>query len=272
MQMVFASFATSALLQLALICLLVKGPNDLLKTPVLYFLATLPIMVVLLRKARFKFMVTTLDIRRIFAHLSSSIIIWLISVCAQTYNNLDIIILGMFRPAAEVGYFTVARRTVATIGGLLVFLANAILPHLAHTFHGDSDQFHHATRRFLRLATLIAVFGFIPAIIFSKQLIISTVGAGYLDARAPLIIMIVGMTLVFFNMPYSTGLIAGGFEKKVLKQAAASALISVVSNFILVPKYGMIGAAVTFLIVEAVAFTWIIWIYHRKIGFRFAPL
>jgi O-antigen/teichoic acid export membrane protein len=56
-------------------------------------------------------------------------------------------------------------------------------------------------------------------------------------------------------------------EKAVMIQTAASAVLSLLLNFIIIPKYGIIGASISFTIVEVFAFVWILWIYERKIHY-----
>jgi O-antigen/teichoic acid export membrane protein len=70
---------------------------------------------------------------------------------------------------------------------------------------------------------------------------------------------------VIFNLPYSTGLIAAGKEKKVLKQVLASAALSVILNVFLMPRYGMIGASISFLCAEILAIVLILWAYRKHI-------
>lgn len=269
MRMVFVSFATTACLQIALIALFIKGPADILKVPVLYFVSMVPIIVLFLRRFRFKPMIGSEDLRKMFAYLSTSIILWLISLCAQIYNNLDIVFLGFFGRIADAGYFTVARRATSGIALLMVFLANALLPRLASSFVTDREgEFGRATKKFLVLAVALTLGVFIPLIIFSSDVIAMTVGERYLPASMPFKILMGGLILVLFNMPFSTGLIAGGFEKEILKQAASSACLSVVSNCILIPRYGMIGAAVSFVFAETLALIWILCLYRARIRRR----
>ena len=106
-----------------------------------------------------------------------------------------------------------------------------------------------------------------PSILLCEKIIILAVGNDYLPAVLPLNIMIVGLVFVLFNLPYSTGLIACGMEKDVMIQTAASAVLSLLINFIFIPRYGIIGASVSFTIVEIFAFVWIFWIYERKIHY-----
>ncbi len=265
MQMVFVSLATTTGLQLALIYTFVKGPNDLLKVPILYSLGTIPIILLFLRIFSFKPMLNALYLKNIKFYLSSSLVIWSISIFAQVYNGLDIVLLGLFRNPTEVSYFTVARRAVGGITLLLIVIVNALLPRLSCTFASDMLEFKKSVRKFLKLAIVLTFAVFLPIMIFDKWFIMLTFGNEYLPSRAPLNIMMGGIILVLFNLPFSTALIAACFEKEVLKQVAACACISVAMNLIMMPRYGMTGAAISFLMTEAVALAWILTAYRKKI-------
>ncbi|MBU0605223.1 MAG: oligosaccharide flippase family protein, partial [Candidatus Omnitrophica bacterium] len=107
MYMVFVSLGLTSFLQLLLSVLIVKNPGDLLKVPLINFFASIPVIVFFLSRLKFRLRLFTLDIKKIRVYLSSSIVIWSISIFAQVYNGLDIAILGFFRPPQEVGYFSV---------------------------------------------------------------------------------------------------------------------------------------------------------------------
>ncbi|MBU0881240.1 MAG: flippase [Candidatus Omnitrophica bacterium] len=268
MYMVFVSLGLTSFLQLLLSVLIVKNPGDLLKVPLINFFASIPVIVFFLSRLKFRLRLFTLDIKKIRVYLSSSIVIWSISIFAQVYNGLDIAILGFFRPPQEVGYFSVARRIVGGVTLLMTFLASAVLPHLSSTFKDDMPGFRRGTRKFLKMSGMILVLIFVPVILFSSQIISLTVGNEYLPASMPLKIMMIAIVLVTFNLPYSTGLIAARLEKEVLKQACASAALSLFLNFLLIPRYGMIGASVSFFFAELLALIWIITVYNNKIRAR----
>lgn len=266
MHMVFISFFVTSVLQLVLLLAFVKTPLDVGKVPIIYFFAAVPIIVLFLRRLRFKLMMKEMDLLKITNYLAGSAILWSISMLAQVYNNLDIILLGFFRRPEEVGYFTIARRFIGGVTFLLIFLTNAILPRLAHTFsRREASYFNSATKKFVKLSVVMIFLLFIPILIFSRPLIVLTVGNEYLPAMIPLRIMICSLMLVLFNLPYSTGLIAASMEKEVLKQVAASATVNICLNLVLIPKYGMIGASVSFFFSELLALTWILWVYKHKL-------
>lgn len=269
MRMVLVSFGTTTMLQFGLIYMLVKGPNDLLKSALIYSLVAFLIPVLFLVHFKYRPKLETSYLKQIKVYLSSSIIIWSIAIFAQVYNGLDIVLLGFFRSPEEVGYFTVARRAIGGATLLMIFLANALLPRLSSTFlTKDIGQFTSATHKFLKISVFLAAFVVIPLIFLSSGIISLALGSEYLPAALPFKIMAVAFIFVMFNLPYSTGLVAAGFEKAVLKQVSVSALVSVFLNVFLMPRYGMIGASISFFIAEAVAIVWILWAYRRHIGIR----
>ncbi|MDP2929056.1 MAG: flippase [Candidatus Omnitrophota bacterium] len=265
MHMVFISFATTTLLQLLMIWAFVKGPGDVLKATPIYSLAAFFIPVLFLIHFKYKPKLDFTYLKQIKSYLASSLIIWLIAIFAQVYNGLDIVLLGLFKSPEEVGYFTIARRAIGGSALLMVFLANALLPRLSATFSNDVCQFNSATGKFLKISSALTVFVFLPVIIFSDHIISFALGPEYLPASLPFRIMGLGLILVVFNLPYSTGLIAARKEKEVLKQVLASASLSVIINIFLMPGYGMTGAAISFLFAEILALLWILRAYKKHI-------
>lgn len=266
MHMVFLSFAVTSSIQVILIYFFVKGPGDLLRVAPIYFLAIFPVVAVFLKRLKFSFTFREGPLIKAFSYMPGALAIWSISMCTQVYNNADIFLLGLMHHMDEVGYFSIARRTTGAVTLLMVFLANAVLPRLSATFHTNFNEFRQATRKFARVAILFIIFVLVPLIVFSKQVILVTVGSGYLSAKLPLQLLTIGLVMILFNMPYSTGLIASGFEREVLRQAGASAVLSIGSNLLLIPRYGMVGASISFLLAEALALGWILVVYRKRIG------
>jgi len=265
---IFLSFTVSTFFQCALLYVLIKDPNDVLKVPLAYIAAPLPIAILFLRRLRFRFMISVAGLRDMRHHLSSALVIWGISICAQVYNSFDIVILGALKHPEEVGYYSVARRISSGIVLFACFLASAVLPRLSHAYLNDKRQFQAATRKYLLINVFILCTMVVPIALFSRQFITLTVGEAYVPAFVPFTIMMAAVFCIMLNLPFSSGLIAAGFEKDVLKQAAACAVVSVLSNLILIPRYGMVGAALSFLLAETLALVYIQYIYRAKIIVR----
>jgi len=266
MHMVFISMTVTGGLQLGLALICIKSPADIAKVPLLYMAASIPMAVFLLRRIDFRLKIRWEELKRIAAFLSSSFTIWAIGIFSQIYNSLDIFILGLSRTPEEVGYYTVARRIIGTLAGLFAFLAAAVLPSLSRSaFDKNMPRFRTATRKFLVIGIFLTLTVLLPLSVFGTSVITLAVGAEYSPAGLPLKLMTAALVLILFNLPFSTGLIASGHEKDVLKQAFASAVVSISSNFLLMPKYGMIGGSISFLLAESLALVWILCLYHKRI-------
>lgn len=264
MHFVFISLVTTSALQFFFIWLLVKGPYYFVSVPAILFITTLPIVIIYLWILKFRLKIRTLDFKILKFYFSSALVIWAISLFAQVYNGFDVIMMGWLRPASEVGYFTIARKFIGGITFFSIFLANAALPRYAATLKEGLDRFKVNTYQFLRVVILIGA-ALLILVLFSKKLIIFAVGSEYLAANMSFKILMLGVVFVLLNLPFSTALIAAGWEKEVLKQAIASALLNVGLNFYLIPKWGMEGASLSFVYAEALAVIWVIYIYRKKI-------
>lgn len=265
MHMVLVSVATTTFLQLFLVWTFVKGPSDILKVTPVYSLAAFLIPVLFLIHFRYRPKLDFTYLKQIKRYLTSSLVIWLIAIFAQVYNGFDIVLLGLFKSPEEVGYFTIARRAIGGSTLLMVFLANALLPRLSATFSSDICQFNRATGKFLQVSSSLTVLLFLPVIVFSDHIMSLALGSEYLPACLPFKIMGLGLIIVLFNLPFSTGLVAAGKEKEVLKQVLASASLNVILNISLMPRYGMIGAAVSFVCAEILAIILILLAYRKHI-------
>lgn len=264
MHMVFISLVTTSALQFFFIWILVKGPYYFVSVPTILFITTLPIIIIYLWILRFRLRIRTLDFKILRLYFSSALIIWAISLFAQIYNGFDVIMMGWLRSPSEVGYFTIARKFIGGITFFSIFLANAALPRYAATLKEGWDKLRGHTYQFLKVVVLISA-ALLILVLFSKKLIIFAVGNEYLAADKSFKILLLGVVFVLLNLPFSTALIAAGWEKAVLKQAIASALLNVGLNLYLIPKWGMEGASLSFIYAEALAVIWVIWLYRKKI-------
>lgn len=271
MQMVFVSLVTTVSLQFLAVLFIINHDNYYYALPAVLVLATLPIAVVYLGILRFRPRFFSLDFNALKVYFSSALAIWAISLFAQVYNGFDVVLMGWLRSPAETGYFTVARRFTGGLTFISIFLASAALPRYAVSLSKGRRQCRKITLDFLKVVVSAALVLFALIIVFSRKMILLAVGAEYLPAEPALKVLMIGVGLVFLNLPFSTALIACSQERAVLRQAFASAALNIGLNFLLIPKWGMEGAAWSFVCAEALSLAWVIYLYKRKI-FSSQPL
>ncbi|HEY4413965.1 MAG TPA: oligosaccharide flippase family protein, partial [Gaiellaceae bacterium] len=108
--------------------------------------------------------------------------------------RVDVLVLGLFVPLADVGYYFVA----ALFAELVVTIANAfqssVLPLVSH-YEGRDEQ-TRTTIAAIRHHTILALFATAANAIFSPLVILVALSHGYRPAILPFFILLPGMVLL----------------------------------------------------------------------------
>lgn len=164
-------------------------------------------------------------------------------VSAWALALVDRIILSRLGSIAEVGQYAVANRLASLLLiGLTAFLF-ALTPFLLATYSENAAQEKAARARTLTYLTFILSFSGLVLTLFAWE-IIRIVAPAFIDAYkavGPLMLGAVGYGLVSllttgFSIARKTGRIA------VLTLFAAG--VNIAANFVLIPPYGIVGAAI----------------------------
>ena len=182
----------------------------------------------------------------------------------QIYHSADIVFLGFTNPGVELGYYTGAYRIVNVLSIIPGIFYLIFLPDLAKI---SSDFFSAiATRTYV--LTLICCGTLVTAgcYFFSGQLISLLLGTSYLPALHVFSILLINVFLIFVNVSLAHLLIAWNQHKKYLVVVSLGALTNIVCNIILIPRYGIIGAAIATVCAECAVLLTSVYYHHRLHG------
>ena len=169
-------------------------------------------------------------------------------------DQADILILGMLRPVADVGIYRVA----VEMSGFVAFGLHAgnvvIAPQIARIYaQGDMVRL----QRLVAISARVFFFTALPvALVFfaaGGHIAAWIFGPAFLRAQTPLALLAAGQ---FANASMgSVGFLLTmcGHEKVAAQILLRTALLNIALNFVLIPLFGMNGAA------GAAAFTIILW-------------
>lgn len=156
-------------------------------------------------------------------------------------QRLDVVILGFFAPLSAVGFYVVAQ----TVAELVVVLGrsfqSSVLPLVAHRA-GQDDQ-NALSGLALRNHGLLAAVATVANAGVGTLLVLFAFGPSYHDALVPMLILLPGMWFL------STGVVIGGDLRGRGRPGAASALagaaliVTIVLDVLLIPEFGVSGAA-----------------------------
>jgi O-antigen/teichoic acid export membrane protein len=190
------------------------------------------------------------------------------SIFAIVIPRIDTLAIGLFLGSEEVGIYSAAVKT-ATIIGITLAAVNTIISPMIVSHYTRRDM--AGLQDVVSLATLVS-FGVslllaAGMVVFSGP-ILHSFGGEFIRARASLFLLILGQ-LVNVGMG-SVGLlmILTGYEKQSAVILGWSALIIAVLDFLVIPAFGIIGAA----FVSVLGYLlWNLWIYRlavKHLGIR----
>lgn len=159
-------------------------------------------------------------------------------------NQIGILILGIYSTAPDVAFYKVAT-SAATMSIVGLQIVNMVMgPHIAklHAL-GDSGS----VQRFASISAIFCVATIAPMFLgfalYGQEIITIIYGLSYIRSYEPLIILVAGQVI---NAAYGiVGLLLGmtGYENQAARWLAVSTGVNVFFSFLLIPKFGSIGAA-----------------------------
>src|SRR5690554_144419 len=178
------------------------------------------------------------------AWLSSVVPLAMLSGLDILVTETDIVMLGIFRTAEEVGIYRVALQgaLLTTIGITAANMVSA--PYFSKfTFNSDKKNLENLAKQSARLAFFLALPTSLLFLIFGKELILLVFGPAYVSAYLPLLILAIGQTIHAAGGAGGLILNMNGYEKSTLLILALAACLNVILNFIMIPYWGISGAA-----------------------------
>lgn len=160
------------------------------------------------------------------------------------YLRGGVFTLAHFRGLAEVGQYGVAYKVLDVLAAMPVMFMGLVLPKLTHAWtSGNKPEFRaylqHAFDFFMILAFPLAVGAQVVGVALTSFI----AGSGYEPAGAVLRVLIVAVLFVFASSLYSHTIVAIEKQHVIMWGFAATAIVAIVGNLVIVPTYGMWGAA-----------------------------
>ena len=187
------------------------------------------------------------------------------TVVFYLYSYIDMVMLGVLRGNAETGLYSGAYRIYEGIGIVPQMLQVVVIPRLARHFMTDSTAHGQLSRTGLAICVMLAMPVSAGTIMLAAPLVTLLFGAEYAAAGSALQVLAGGFIFVFpLFVLYAIALSvdAGGL---LLRTALIGSLANIAMNLLLIPPYGMHGAAAATVAGEALSVSVLTWGLRRQI-------
>jgi O-antigen/teichoic acid export membrane protein len=164
---------------------------------------------------------------------------------SEVYYRADTLIVSLYRPYAEVGFYALGYRVVELLGMLPAIVMTSVFPLLSRYLHESREL---ARRTIDAAADLFIAFGLPLAaggLVVAPQLVRLIGGEAFEGAADTLRILLFAGALAFVSGLFGMALIAGDHQRSALWLSVAALALNVPLNFALVPALGIDAAAAT---------------------------
>jgi len=192
---------------------------------------------------------------------------------AMVFSWADSFIIGVFLDVENVGFYSAAVSLYIFLGGIVGALATALFPAFS-TIEAvrDKKMMREVINRSLKYTIYLILPASFGLFMLSGPTIRILFGGDFYSAVLPLQILVFGsLFLAVSRICYS--FIAGtGDPASYTRYMIFSGIINIILNVILIPLYGLVGAAIATTISLFILFLLTIVFVHKRIGIGFGYL
>lgn len=185
-----------------------------------------------------------IDLKFTMELIKKTYVFALILICATIYWRVDAVILPKMQGNDNAGLFGAAHRLFYFNQIMIVSFFTAFFPVISRLFAKQKDAFQMACRKSIQYLSIIGFPIALFVTVFSKNIILVFFPEEYLEA-APTLIILMGAWLLFaITEVFGYALLASNNQKFDLKVNIIALVCKIFLNFILIYKFGFIGAAI----------------------------
>lgn len=184
--------------------------------------------------------------------LTSAIPFGLLLVSLGVINSIDTTMLGKISGETEVGLYGAVIRITSVLSIIPLMAATAMFPATSRLYFTSLEKARSIFLNLIRLMMYIGLPIAVGTTIIGSSLIVLVYDTTFLPAALPLKIVIWSIALAFLNLPMVMFLSSIEKQKQATIIIGIGAIFNVIFNFILIPEYGMVGAATTTVISQII--------------------
>jgi O-antigen/teichoic acid export membrane protein len=159
-------------------------------------------------------------------------------------ERIDIIMLGIFSTTQTVGVYSVAAKLASATSFCLIGVNAIIAPKLSELHWSDNHTDLKQVVRFAAKLMFMTAFPVLLALLFWSEFFLGLFGDEFKIGKQVMILLCVGQFVNAACGSVGYFLNTTGRQRIFRNIVLCAALINIVLNCILIPRYGMVGAAI----------------------------
>ncbi|GAB5413439.1 MAG: flippase [Congregibacter sp.] len=183
--------------------------------------------------------------------LRDSWALMLSSVAVVLYMRIDQIMLGQMLGDEAVGIYSAAVRISEVWYFIPMVITASVFPAILEAKDLSEARYYAQLKHLFNLMSIISLPGALLLSLMSPFLVATLFGDSYAAAAGVLAVHVWAAFFVFLGVASSKWFLAEGLQKLLFLRTVINAVINIALNYLLIPEYGPIGAAIALLISQS---------------------
>ena len=178
----------------------------------------------------------------------------LISAFLSLYQYSDSVMLGLFHLIKDNGFYNAAYKILDLAVLPIALITSVFFPIISslnpQKNEENKKQLNYVFSRYFAYSLGLMVFITLSVFFLAPLIIFVVYGVAYQPSLLALQILLLANIAIYLSWPFNNLLIAFNYQKQQMTISSIGALINIILNLILIPKFSLYGAAL------ATAFTY----------------
>lgn len=183
------------------------------------------------------------------------------------YFRIDSVLIFLFLGKEETGLYVAAFKLIESLALILASIRAALFPALSRTFLKNPKESHQIFERAIRILFLIGVPVSVIMVLLAPQLVQIIFGSDFEMSAVVLKILAAPFLFLILNEFITYLLFAVNETKNVIKIAIAGAIFCIIANCLIIPRMGIMGAAVVAGLTELLVLILFFLTINKKYGY-----
>lgn len=180
----------------------------------------------------------------------------------------DILMLSWMRTAPELGFYSAAQKPVQLLSALPFVVAASFFPVMARLADTNKVRFRLVMEQALTMVMSLALPFIIGGILLGDQLTTLLYGHNYAASIPVFQILMVSLIVTFPSAIINHAILAYDIQGKFVGPVIGGAFINIALNYLLIPRWGIIGAASATLLAQLISQGFIYYQLRARLGFQ----
>lgn len=190
----------------------------------------------------------------VLKHFKKLKVFFIAALVTSTYTIFDSIVVGFMLDESSLAFYSRARQVIAMGLTLTLSLSTVLIPRISYLYDSDNkEEFKNTLIKSFKYILMISIPLGLGITILSKEIMYFFGGDEFIAGSN--VMMVMAFIVVFdsiYTWTINQILVPTGNEKNALFIQILMAISNLSLNFILISKFGVIGAAYSILLTEII--------------------